>query len=137
MTGLYDTDIRLSEAWELTQAADGDAPLCSQQECFMQSLALEALTQPGDVFYDPEYGWGLQDFIQSEDDELVRLEITQRAQDGLEKHEGINQDSVELNVTFAAGVFRLLCSFSFENEEEPRHLDVQIDSVSVEVVRLD
>ena len=29
MTGLHDTDIRLTDAWELTRAADGDAPLCS------------------------------------------------------------------------------------------------------------
>ena len=29
MTGLNDTDIRLNSEWQLTQATDGDAPLCS------------------------------------------------------------------------------------------------------------
>lgn len=27
MTGLHDTDIRLDDNWQLTRAADGDAPL--------------------------------------------------------------------------------------------------------------
>lgn len=73
MTGLNDTDIRLNSEWQLTQATDGDAPLCSGLECLYQNIVLEALTQPGDVFYDAEFGWGLYDFIQSEDTELTRL----------------------------------------------------------------
>ena len=79
MTGLNDTDIRLTDAWELTRAADGDAPLCSGLDCLYQNIILEALTQPGDLFYDAAFGWGLYDFIQSEDGDLVRLEIAQRA----------------------------------------------------------
>lgn len=70
MTGLHDTDIRLDDEWQLTQAADGDAPLCSGLDCLYQNIVLEAITQPGDLFYDPEFGWGLYDFIQSEDSEL-------------------------------------------------------------------
>ena len=41
MTGLHDTDIRLDEDGQLTQAADGDAPLCSGMDCFLQSIILE------------------------------------------------------------------------------------------------
>lgn len=58
MTGLHDTDIRLNDGWALTQAADGDAPLCSGLECLYQNIILEALTQPGDLFYDASFGWG-------------------------------------------------------------------------------
>lgn len=56
MTGLNDTDIRLNDEWQLTQAADGDAPLCSGLDCLYQNIALEAITQPGDLFYDPSFG---------------------------------------------------------------------------------
>ena len=73
MTGLNDTDIRLTDAWELTRAADGDAPLCSGLDCLYQNIILEALTQPGDLFYDAAFGWGLYDFIQSEDGDLDAL----------------------------------------------------------------
>lgn len=38
MTGLNDTDIRLTDAWELTRAADGDAPLCSGLDCLYQNM---------------------------------------------------------------------------------------------------
>ena len=42
MTGLTDTDIRLSDEWQLTQAADGDAPLCSGFVCLYQNIAQRA-----------------------------------------------------------------------------------------------
>lgn len=100
MTGLNDTDIRLTDAWELTRAADGDAPLCSGLDCLYQNIILEALTQPGDLFYDAAFGWGLYDFIQSEDGDLVRLEIAQRARLGLQRREVIVPESIEVEVSF-------------------------------------
>lgn len=133
MTGLYDTDIRLSDEWQLTQAADGDAPLCSGLECLYQNIILEALTQPGDLFYDLSFGWGLYDFIQSEDDELTRLEIAQRARVGLQKREVILPESIQIGVDFEDDAFVLRCSFRFDEEEEARALTVIISAVSVEV----
>lgn len=133
MTGLRDTDIRLSDEWQLTQAADGDAPLCSALECLYQNIILEALTQPGDLFYDPSFGWGLYDFIQSEDDELTRLEIAQRARVGLQKREVIIPESIQIDVGFEDDAFVLYCSFKFDEEETARALNVIISAVGVEV----
>ena len=95
---------------------------------------LEALTQPGDLFYDASFGWGLYDFIQSEDDDLVRLEIAQRARLGLQKREVIVPESIEIDVGFSDDTFRLRCSFQFADEEEPRELNVVISAVGVEVI---
>ena len=134
MTGLHDTDIRLNDEWALTQAADGDAPLCSGLECLYQNIILEALTQPGDLFYDASFGWGLYDFIQSEDDDLVRLEIAQRARLGLQRREVIVPESIEVEVSFSDDVFRLWCSFQFTDEESPRELNVVVSAVDVEVI---
>lgn len=134
MTGLQDTDIRLSETWQLTQATDGDAPLCSDLECLYQNIILEALTQPGDLFYDSSFGWGMYDFIQSEDDDLTRLEIAQRARVGLQKREVIVPDSVQVDVDFEDDAFVLYCSFKFDKEETARALNVIISAVGVEVV---
>lgn len=133
MTGLHDTDIRLSDEWQLTQAADGDAPLCYDLECLYQNIILEALTQPGDLFYDLSFGWGLYDFIQSEDDELTRLEIAQRARVGLQKREVILPESVQINIDFEDDAFVLRCYFQFDEEEERRTLTVIISAVDVEV----
>ena len=133
MTGLKDTDVRLSDEWQLTQAADGDAPLCSDLECLYQNIVLEALTQPGDLFYDLSFGWGLYDFIQSEDDDLTRLEITQRARAGLQRREVILPESIQTEVDFEDDVFTLRCSFQFDEEETARELTVVISAVGVEV----
>ena len=115
MTGLNDTDIRLNSEWQLTQATDGDAPLCSGLECLYQNIVLEALTQPGDVFYDAEFGWGLYDFIQSEDGDLV-------------------PESIGISIAFEDDAVVLHCSFRFAEKDERRELDVIIGAVSVEVV---
>lgn len=134
MTGLNDTDIRLNDEWQLTRAASGDAPLCSGLECLYQNIILEAITQKGDLFYDPDFGWSLFDFIQSEDDELTRLEIAQRARVGLQKREVILPESIRIGVSYADDAYRLSCLFQFDEEDEARQLTVVIDAVSVEVV---
>ena len=127
MTGLSDTDIRLNNNWQLTQAADGDAPVCSGLDC------LEALTQPGDVFYDLDFGWGLYDFIQSEDSDLTRLEITERVKMKLKKREVILTESIGVRIEYHEDNFLLYCSFKFNEESEPRNLNVVIGAVAVEV----
>lgn len=137
MTGLHDTDIRLYDFWQLTQAAGGDAPLCTEKECLYQNIILEALTQPGDLFYDASFGWGLYDFIQSEDDELTRLEIVQRAKLGLQKREVILPDTIQVSVDHDGDTFILYCSFQFTEEETPRNLTVVINAISVEVIKID
>lgn len=134
MTGLSDTDIRLSDTWQLTQAADGDAPFCSRLDCLYQNIALEAVTQPGDVFYDLEFGWGMYDFIQSEDSDLTRLEITERVKNKLRKREVIIPESIQVTIDFQEDKYLLYCSFTFDEEDEPRSLNVIIGAVTVEVM---
>lgn len=133
MTGPSDTDIRLNNNWQLTQAADGDAPVCSGLDCLYQNIALEALTQPGDVFYDLDFGWGLYDFIQSEDSELIRLEITERAKMKLKKREVILPESIRVRIEYDDDSFLLYCQFTFNEENEPRNLNIIIGAVTVEV----
>lgn len=134
MTGLGDIDIRLDDTWQLTAATDGDAPLCTDLECLFQSIALEAVMQPGDLFYDPDFGWGLYDFLGSENDELTRLEMTQRARANLKKREVILPETIAVSVSYEDDLFRLCCSFQFSDESDARQLDLVIGAVDVEVV---
>lgn len=134
MTGLNDTDIRLSDDWQLTRAANGDAPLCAGQECLMQNIALEAITQPGDLFYDGAFGWGLYDFLGSEDDELLRMEMAQRVRMKLQKREAILPETIDVSVNYEGDTFRLCCSFRFSGEPKVRQLNVIVGAVDVEVV---
>ncbi len=134
MTGLSDTDIRLTEDWKLTQASDGDAPVCSGLDCLYQNIALEAVTQPGDLFYDMEFGWGLYDFIQSEEDDLMRIEITQRIRNKLLKREVIRPESIGIELAWKEDTLMVSCSFQFQEEENDRELNVVVSPVGVEVV---
>ena len=137
MTGLHDTDIRLSDHWQLTQAADGDAPLCSELDCLYQNIVLEALTQPGDLFYDAEWGWGLYEFFQSEFDELTQLEITQRVRSKLGRREVILPESIAVTLDLQNDNLIVRTFFQFAEENEPRQLNIVVDSVSVEVISND
>ena len=148
MTGLYDTDIRLDEDGQLTQAADGGAPLqqdflhiitplCSGMDCFLQSIILEAQTQKGELFYDEDFGWSLYDFLQSEDDEITRLEITQRVRSGLLKREEIIPDSVQVQVGLIKDAFHIYGSFQAADTEASYSLHIIIDPVNLEVTVID
>lgn len=134
MTGLNDVDVRLDDDWQLTQAADGDAPICSGLECLYQNILLEAETQPGDLFYDPDFGWGLYDFIQSEDSDLTRLELAQRARTNLQKREVILPESIIISVDHSGDAFFLSCSFRFSGETQARQINAVIGAVDVEVL---
>ncbi len=137
MTGLRDIDVKLGDNWQLTQAADGDAPLCSELDCLYQNIVLEALTQPGDLFYDAEWGWGLYEFIQSQFDELIQLEITQRVRRKLERRKVILPESIAITLDLQNDNFIVRTSFQFAEENESRQLNIIVDSVSVEVVSND
>ena len=133
MTGLSDTDVRLNDTWQLTAATDGDAPLCADLECLFQNIALEAVMQPGDLFYDPDFGWGLYDFLGSENDALPRPEMTQRVRVNLKKREVILPETIAVSVSYEEDLFRLRCSFQFSGESGVRHLDLIIGADDVEV----
>lgn len=112
--------------FELTVGVDRNA--------IEDDIVLEALTQPGDLFYDAEFGWGLYDFIQSEDTELTRLEMTQRVKSKLQRREVILPETIGITITRADDTARLRCTFRFAGEDEARTLNIVIDAVSVEVI---
>lgn len=137
MAGYSDTDIKLNESWQLTQAANGDAPIVSDIECLIQDIKLEALTQEGELFYDSTYGWSLLDFIQSDDDDLTRLEIKERVRSKLEKRPEIDIESVKTSIQFNEDVLRLRISFGLLNDNQAHEIDVELSRVNVEVIEGD
>ncbi|EJL44953.1 hypothetical protein PMI08_01923 [Brevibacillus sp. CF112] len=133
MAGLTDTDIRLDDNWQITAAASGDALLVSGLECFLQDIRIEALTQEGEVFYDETWGWSLLDFMQSQDDELLRLEIEQRVRTKLARREEIDPESIQTTIEFLEDVVAIRSSFRFVDSDQTVQLDVELDRVKVEV----
>ncbi|BFH15170.1 hypothetical protein J6TS7_50100 [Paenibacillus dendritiformis] len=137
MVGLLDTDIRLDRNWQLVAAANGDTLLVSGLDCVFQDIRLEAMTQEGELFYDESWGWSLLDFVQSQDDELTRIEIEQRVKTKLEQRPEIDAETIETFMDFQGDTITVHVSFSFQNTDRLYQLDIDIDRVKVEVIMSD
>lgn len=137
MAGLNDTDIRLNDEWQLTQASTGDAPVYSGLDCFLQDIRLEAITQPGELFYNSEWGWGLLEFLQAEDDDLTRLEISERVKDKLRRRKEIRAETITVTILFEDDILKILTRFLLIDSKETQNIDVGLDRVKVEVILID
>ncbi|BFH10887.1 DUF2634 domain-containing protein [Paenibacillus melissococcoides] len=137
MAGLHDSDIRLDANWQPAAAANGEALLVTDYDCLFQDIRLEALTQEGELFYDESWGWSLLEFIQSQDDELTRLEIEQRVKEKLERRIEIDADTIQVITAFRGDAITVHASFRFRGDERLYELDVDLDRVKVEVVLVD
>ena len=130
-------DIRLDEDWQLTRAADGDAPVVEGLEEFLQEIRLESMTQEGDLFYDPEYGWSLLDFIQRDDSELTRLEIQDRIRRKMARHPEVDVSSLRIETEFWEDVLNIGILFKRLDTQKTYRMDLALDRVQVEVTEHD
>lgn len=127
-------DIRLDEDWQLTRAADGDAPVADGLEEFLQGIRLESMTQEGDLFYDPEYGWSLLDFIQRDGDELTILEIQERVRSRLSRHPEVDSSSIQTTVLFTDDTLQLTILFKRVDSDKTWLMSLELERVRVEVM---
>lgn len=126
-------DIRLDEGWQLTRAASGDAPVATGLEEFLQGIRLESMTQEGDLFYDPDYGWSLLDFIQRDDDELTRIEIQERVRSKMAKHPEVDGASVQATIYFSDDTLQINILFRRTDSSNTYRMNVSLDRIHVEV----
>ncbi len=136
MAGLFDADIKLDENWQLTAAASGEAPIASNTECLIQDIRLEAMSQEGELFYDQDWGWSLIDFIQVQEDDLIKLEIDQRIKTKLSRREEIDSETIVTQLTFEDDKISIKVAFEFINDSTQYNLNIALDRVNVEVVMI-
>ena len=127
-------DIRRDSSWKLTQAANGDAPVVSGTECLLQDIRLESLTQEGELFYDPDYGWSLLDFLQGEDSKLKRAAIEMRVRQRLSKRPAIDPASFRTVIAFLEDALRIQVLFYLQEDKTQEYgLEINLDRIRVEV----
>ena len=133
-------DIAQSPSGNLVQSANGDLSIFEKNAAIMQDIKNEAITYPGDLFYNEEYGWGLYDFMHREidlTDDLLKTGIQHRISTNLAKREYIDMSSLSIDIFFNEfGTFEIQISFRFEDEDEPSQMKVNLDRVGIEVVLL-
>lgn len=125
------TDIRMDGQWQLTQAADGDAPTVTGTEALLQEIRLEAVTQEGELFHDVSFGWSLLDFIQQEENSLLRSEIENRITNKLLRYTEIEVGSVSVICQFIRDKLVIAVSFKLAGEAGLSGLTVSLDRTEV------
>ena len=130
------SDIRLSSDQQLTAATDGDAPMINGIDALLQDLQLEAMTEPGELFYDESYGWGLKEFIQNDDPESCEIEIRERIKEKIAKRVEIDILSLRINIAFNENI-EILIQFDLLDNDKDLTMKLELNRVQVEVIAYD
>lgn len=136
ITGANDTDIKLGEDGQPVADKNGDISLVSDDECWLQDIRNEALTEAGELFYEDEggdgsYGWGLLDFMQGEYDDFTRMEIQQRIRTKLSKRDYIDAGSIQITVDFDGHLYHVKTAFRKVDSNSEYNIDIESDGVEV------
>lgn len=128
------TDMKVDDDWQVTRAANGDAPVTDGEEEFLQSIKLESMTQEGDLFYDLEYGWSLLDFIHSTDSPLIRTAIQERVRSRMCRRPEVDISTLEVSIHFAEDTIEILAAFQKKEADKTYLLKAALDRVRMEVI---
>lgn len=136
IVGENNTDIMLDPNGQPVADSSGDFKIVSGDVCWEQDLRLEALTEPGELFYEDEngdeaYGFGLMDFSHAENDEFTQKEIEQRVKNKLSKRTYLDQRKTRQKISFENGVFRDYVSVSKQDAVDEYNVELTTEEVEV------
>lgn len=136
IVGEHEVDILLSVVGQLVSDESGDAALVSEDDCWLQDLKNEAITEEGELFYEDEkgnesYGWGLLDFLQCEGDEFLLLEIKQRIRAKMMKRDYIDAGSIRSEINYDGHQYNIRITFKRNDSSEEYNIDIQSNGVEV------
>lgn len=126
------TDIKLNDNWQLTPAASGDTPLTDDLEGLLQTIRTEAITQEGELFYDPDFGWSLLDFLHAQEGDLAKIEIDSRIKKKLAKYEEIISGTVEIHQVWSSDVLGIAVTFRLTDGTEHK-IETNMNRIEVNV----
>ena len=129
IVGENNTDIMLDPNGQPVADSSGDFKTVSGDACWEQDLRLEALTEPGELFYEDEngdeaYGFGLLDFSHAENDEFTQ-------KDKLSKRTYLDQRKTRQKISFENGVFRDYVAVSKQDAVDEYNVELTTEEVEV------
>jgi hypothetical protein len=131
---IFGYDILLSDG-NFVAAPNGDLETISGLECFIQEIKHEMMTYPGDLFYDPEYGFGLLDFIHKKSTDINKLELKQRIKTKLSTYEQINRDTIKIKIAqWKQDIINITITFKAYETKIILNLSIT-DRVNIEVIQ--
>ena len=83
LTDISDTDIRLDQNGQPIPDNNGECVLCTGEQCWMQDIWIEMLTEESELLWEDEegiqaYGFGLTDYLNAEIDEAFKGDFSAR-----------------------------------------------------------
>ena len=132
----YYTDIALDENWQPAVRSNGDFATVSDMDCLIQEIRLEALTTQGELFFDPEFGWSLPDFLHLRIDDLTLLEIEQRVYARLAARDKIETSSIAVKAQ-AGDTVLISAVWRWIGDSKTNRLQVSVGRVDIEVIAID
>lgn len=146
MVGTEDDDIMLNPYGQPVSDMDIDVAIVAEEDCWIQDLKNEVLTEEGELFYEDEeeddaYGFGMLDFLQQErdmedeEDDFLITEIRQRISAKLSKRKYIDSSTVQTEVSYIESGIKIDTSFKRVDDETLYNMDIDIENTGdVEVV---
>lgn len=136
ITGANDVDIMLDEDGQPVSDGNGDTALVSDDECWLQDIKNEAMTEEGELFYEDEegdasYGWSLLDFMQGEYDDFTQMEIQQRIRSKMSKRDYIDAGSIQTTVNFDGHIYHIRIAFRRTDSNSEYNIDIESNGVEV------
>ena len=134
MAGLHDTDIRLSEDWQLTASSTGDVPwavpgtVSCRISGWRQSRHRErySIIRPGAGDYRSTCIGNMTAWPSWRSARGIRSKLSERPE--------VDSPTIEVQMEFTGDRIRIDIYFRFVEESGQEHLQVSIDRVRVEVV---
>lgn len=140
LTGTDDTDIALDQYGQPVVGEDGDVRLVSEEDCWIQDVWMEMLTEEGELLHEDEegrwaYGFGYGTVLNGLDSEEANEEIYARTREKLTKRDYIEPDSIKTSITAPdrRGRRTLRVTYSPLDTEKEVNKDIRIDGAEVTI----
>jgi len=132
MSSFLGADIALDANGDFIVDTDGDLALVEGRDCLGQDIRHRVITPKGALWYDEDYGVGLQQHLHSEDRSGSRTEIEKNIEEDLTKEPRVDPFSIEAQVTeMTADEIKLMLAATPQGESNPLNLVVGADSEGV------
>ena len=138
LTDISDTDIRLDQNGQPIPDNNGECVPCTGEQCWMQDIWIEMLTEESELLWEDEegiqaYGFGLTDYLNAEINEAFNGDFSARIISKLTKREYIDEGSIRLTVMASGdGTWNSHIHFQ-ETDGTDINIDIETDGKEIYV----
>ncbi len=138
LAGIDDVDIRLDKYGQLMPDSNGECMLCGGMRCWMQDIWLEMLTDEGELIWEDQegmqaYGYSLTDYLNAEQDEDFKDEISAQIIGKMTKREYIDDGSISLTMEASTDSMWVAHVQFRESDGQNVNIDIHSDGKEIDV----